>query len=385
MMDVPPFPPDGRFDDVEPALGNVRALNGNGKQLRKRTSLDAVALVGRDAILNLARTPVEYVWQDIVVAGTVVLISGPPAEGKTTLLFLVLAARANKGGPVMMLERYVAPADHEKWVIIIEGEHGEASTARKLVKSLDLLAVDYAALDRVMIVARKAVQLDSPEWADVANLVAAGKVSDIALDTIARVAPADANDEREQVAIFDKLAATIERAPAGTEKPIVWVVAHNRKGGKGDDLSSVSGSAQRVGQADTVLMVEGTKVDGRTTSSKVTFAKIRETPDVYPMPVEFSIVPTGAGAAALTMNGAAPKDTRPLTVRIVELLDRDGAQTKGAIKKAMGRSDGDVEAAISELFAHHRLRTNVATVRGVERKTFDLAPISRDDSRDEGV
>lgn len=166
--------------------------------LRGLAYLGKVALIGRDRILELAATAVDYVWVDIAVAGTIVLIAGPPAEGKTTLLFLILAARMNPGEVVKLLGRSIQPAPQGMWIVLIEGEHSESSTSRKLVKSLDLLGLDHAALDRVIIVARKAVLLGSPEWLDVVTLAAAGLVSDIAIDTVARVAPADPNDERQQ-------------------------------------------------------------------------------------------------------------------------------------------------------------------------------------------
>ncbi|HEY5375119.1 MAG TPA: AAA family ATPase, partial [Polyangiaceae bacterium] len=229
--------------------------------LRGLEYLGKVALVGRDRILELASTPVEYVWMDIAVAGTIVLIAGPPAEGKTTLLFLILAARMNPGEVVTLLGRAIQPAPPGQWVVLIEGEHSEASTGRKLVKSLKLLGLDDAALDRVVIVARKAVRLGSPEWTDVVRMVRAGLVSDIAIDTVARVAPADADNEREQVAVFDAVAQAIEAGPESGPKPIVWAVAHTRKNNTNGELADVSGSAQRTGQADTVLLIKGEKVD----------------------------------------------------------------------------------------------------------------------------
>jgi DnaB-like helicase N terminal domain/AAA domain len=367
------------FERLEQARAALAEAKGGTKPRREQKRLQAVALTGRARILELATIPPVYVWQNIVVAATIVLLAGPSGQGKTTLLFLILAARLNKGGPVELLGHCMAPSDPTKWVIIIEAEHAESSSARKLIRSLALLDIDDEALDHVIIVARKSVQLGSPEWLDIVEMVADGKVSDIALDTLSRVAPGDANDEREQVAIFNQLAATIEKAPASTEKPIVWVVAHTRKGAAGDSLDDVGGSMQRAGQADTVMLIKGTKVDGHVTSSKVRFEKLREPPDEHPAPVEFSIV-----GSVLTTSGVPPKDGRPLTVRIVELLERLGPQTKGAIKKAMGRSDGDIEAALTELFAGNRLRTSPQTVRGRERKTFQLAQISRDGSRDVG-
>jgi hypothetical protein len=320
-------------------------------------------------------TPVVYLWQDIAVAGTIVLIAGPPAEGKTTLLFLILAARMNTGAAVSLLGRCIESAPAGQWLVIIEGEHSDASTARKLVKSLRLLGLDDSGLDRCIIVARKAVRLHSPEWIDVQKLVAAGLVSDIAVDTVARVAPADANDERDQVGIFDELAKTIELAPDDAPKPTAWLVAHTRKNGTSGGLEDVSGSAQRTGQADSVLLIKGEKVGGRTVSTMVTFAKLREDPDEYPMPVTFSIEKTDDGEPRLSVTDTgttAEKDSRPLETRITDALGT-GPKTKNALAKLLGRSWKDVDAAISNLFQSKAICTGTPQhVKGRDCPTFEL-------------
>lgn len=338
--------------------------------LRGLKHLPKVAVLGREAILALAAQPAVYAWQDIVVVGTIVVIAGGPGEGKTTLLFLILAARATFGGPVNLLARYVAPAPRGKWIVLIEGEHNDASTSRKLVKSMRLLDIGEEALDRFIIVARKQVLIGSPEWLEVEHLIACGLITDIAIDTIARVAPSDANDEREQVALFDRVAAAIDRAPVGSDKPVAWAVGHTKKSGTGD-LSDVSGSTQRTGQADSVLLVKGTRIDGRVVSSRVTFAKLREDPDDFPLAVDFAIERNDDGQTQLRMGGEV-QDKRPLHLRMVELLRAKGPLTKGQLKTQLGRNGGDVEAAITELFRQGRLRTTTKTVRGQERAAFEL-------------
>ena len=193
--------------------------------------LAAVAVYGRNRILELAAKPVVYLWQDIALAGIVVVIAGGPGGGKTTLLFLLLAARLNRGAPVKLLGREVTPVPAGRFVVLIEGEHGATSTMRKLVRSLRILGIDDGGLDHVIVVARKSVRIGSAEWDEVGRMVSAGLVSDIALDTLARVAPSDANEQKEQVAVFDTIAQTIDLAPTEETKPVVWTVAHTRKGG----------------------------------------------------------------------------------------------------------------------------------------------------------
>jgi hypothetical protein len=377
--------PDAPAGETPREEREPRAQPTRSDPLRGLDRLAAVAVIGREAIETLAREPVEYAWQDVVVTATIALIAGPPSGGKTTLLFLVLAARLGTS-PANLLGRDVQPSNAGQYLVLIEGEHSESSSARKLVKSLDLLGVEHDALERCIIVARKAVRLGSPEWADVGRMVAAGLVSDIALDTVARIAPADGSSESEQVAIFDAVARTIELAPED-RKPTVWAVAHVRKNGKTDDVDDVSGSAQRTGQADSVLLIRPEKVGGRTVSTTVVFAKLREDPDDrWPEPATFSIV-TADGQRELRQDGAKADDGRPLEVRITDLLAL-GPRTKNAIASTLGRSKADVDDALSNLFGARAIRTCEVTVRGNTRKGFGLAPDPQNltgRSRDEGV
>jgi hypothetical protein len=379
-LDPPPWldgpSPDPVPDPViVPELAASKRSNGGGahaagegptaaEPLRGLAYLGPLAVVGRSRILALAAEPVQYVWRDIAVAGTIVVVAGAPGEGKTTLLFLALAARATTGEAVELLGRRVEPAPAGQYVVLIEAEHSAGSASRKLVRSLALLGIDDSALDRIIIVARAAVRLGSPAWGDVERMVAAGIVSDIALDTVARVAPSDANDEREQVAIFDTVASTIETGPAGRQ-PTAWAVAHTRKNGTSGDLSDVSGSTQRTGQADSVLMLRAERVDGRVASARVTFAKLREDPDEYPAPVTFAI----EGGRLSTAATPADTDDRPLETRILELLAL-GPRPKRALRDALHRSDRDVEQALTNLFAGRDVETTTITIAGRPRKAF---------------
>jgi hypothetical protein len=359
----------GKFEST-PKLQPTRLKPLDGLEYLSR-----VALVGRDAILARAAAPVAYIWQDIAVASTIVLLAGGPGEGKTTLLFLLLAARMNEGEPVSVLGRRVSPAPHGKYVVLIEGEHGEGSTARKLVNSCKLLGLNDIALQRVIIVARKAVRIGSPEWQDVQRMVAAGIVSDIALDTIARVAPTDtdANAEHEQIAIFDRVAQTIDAAPTEEDKPTVWGAAHTRKVDGQPQLNDVSGSTQRVGQADSVLLVKGSRIDGRIVSSCVTFAKLREDPDDFPMPVIFRIVKDETGKRHLLLgeDEVVSNTEEPLETRILSML-AGGPKTKTAMAEVLKRNRGDIETAISNLFLQKRIVSAEITLGGRIRKAFSI-------------
>lgn len=333
--------------------------------------LSKVAVVGRARIRELAAQPPRFVWSQIAVAGTIVLLASGPGEGKTTLLFLILVARLNLADPVHVLGRAIEPAPAGRFAVLIEGEHSESSSSRKLLRSIRLLAVDEAALDRIIVVARKAVRLGSPEWDDVVTLVRSGLVSDIAIDTVARVAPGDGNDEREQVAIFDVVAQAIEAAPNEDAKPTVWAAAHTRKNGRTGDVSDVAGSVQRTGQADSVLMLEGQKVEGRTVATKVVFGKLREEPDDYPLPVTFSII----GDEVVT-SVARDDDERPVEARLLDQL-KSGPKTKNALATALGRSGADIETALTNLFTARRIETTSTQVRGKPCKAFRTRNLAR--------
>jgi hypothetical protein len=99
--------------------------NGKGptrdKPLRGADRLAAVAVMGSDKIAALADRPIDYAWTDIAILGIIALIAGGPSCGKTTLLFLILVARANLGEPVAILGRGVLPAPTGRFIVLIEG------------------------------------------------------------------------------------------------------------------------------------------------------------------------------------------------------------------------------------------------------------------------
>jgi hypothetical protein len=130
---------------------------------------------------------------------------------------------------------------------------------------------------------------------------------------------------------------------------------------------------QRVGQADTVLLIKTEKLDGRTVSTRVTFSRLREDPDHFPQPVSFGIVRGASGAPVLTTQGIGAKDDRPLDEQIVSQLEL-GPKTKKALATALRRSHADVDRALTSLFSEKVIRTGTAVIRGKEYNTFDLVP-----------
>lgn len=357
-----------RVSDSWSRMQERRGPSGQGptadEPLRGLRHLGPVAVLGPDRLKALAAEPIDYAWDDIAVQGTVTVLAGKPGGGKTTALFLILSARASREER-FFLGRTVRPVPEGRFIVLIEGEHSEGSAARKLLRSARIMDVEPEALGRVILVARKAVRLGSPEWADVVSLVRAGLVADIALDTLARVAPANADNEAEQVAIFDCIAQAIEAGPDGA-KPNVWVVAHSRKSGEGESLDEVSGSAQRVGQADTVIILTASRDGGRVVSTKAVFAKLREEPEEYPLPVSFSL-----DGDELSLDSPPGEDKRPLEEQILELL-KGGPRTKNKIRTALGRNETQFEKAISNLFEAKQIATTDVEIRGKSHKAFQL-------------
>jgi hypothetical protein len=198
-------------------------------------------------------------------------------------------------------------------------------------------------------------------------------VSDIALDTLARTAPGDANSEEAQVAIFERIVETIDMAPSEETRPVAWVAAHTRKDDSWE-LEDVGGSTQRVGQSDSVLMIRATKdSDGRVTSTKVKFAKLREDPEEQTPFVEYAIKD-----GKITTIDPKAKDDKPLTERIVNVLAfGGGAKTKSALSTALGRSAKDINEAITMLFEEKRIRGGEPVkTRSGTYPTFELRPRS---------
>jgi hypothetical protein len=333
--------------------------------------LSKVAVVGSQAIGELADRPIVWIWEFIATAGLVVLLAAGPGSGKTTLLFLLMVARANRGAPVKILGYEVIAAQDGRFIVIIENEHSDESAARILRKSCRLLGVAESALDRIILVARGNVRISSPEWQDVERLVAAGLVSDIMLDTLARTSPrgADGNDEGEQVEVFEILAGTIQKAPSAETRPTIWTGAHTRKVDGMPSLADVSGSAQRSGQADVVLLMGAERSGDKVASVKVAFGKVREKDaEDWPEPVSYVVK-----RDRVTLVDAPEEDGRPMEQRIASMLE-SGPQTKSALadKLGCGHTDKTLEDAISNLFAARQLTKVPVKIRGKSYQAFAL-------------
>ncbi len=363
------------FGKKRPPMTDVPTTHEQGPSadapLRGLEHLARVAVVGRESLIELAERPVVWLWEHVASAGLTILLAAGPGGGKTTLLFLLATARANRGsrsassgarsprrhpGGSSWSSRTSIPTSRPP-VSCARAAASTASTRRRSTRSWSP--------------ARGNVRIGSNVWLDVERLIAAGLVSDIVLDTLARCSPvgADPNAEQEQVEVFARIAEAIERAPAADSRPTCWTAAHTRKVDGLPSLDDVSGSTQRAGQADVVILMGAQRTNNRVTSVKVGFGKVREKDaEDWPEPVEYTVK-----RDRVVLLDAPEVDDRPLEDRIVARLAA-GAQSKTALANALGRSRGDLEGPISALFAERRIRSTEISHKGKTYKAFELAP-----------
>jgi hypothetical protein len=346
--------------------------------------LKAQALVGATAIEAVAVRPVVYLWEGIVTPGNTIILGGPPGDGKTTALMLMVAARRNvSDAPTSIFGRAMKPAPHDKWLVVIEDEQSDSLTSRQLVRSCKLLGLPTGpggTLERVIVLARREVTLGSPQWLEVCELTKRGAVDSIWIDSLTRFqAGGDSNDADDQAAVFACLQATIESAP-GDAKPTIWILAHTRKPKHARDkltLSDLAGSVQRAAQIDVAIILQAERDESENvTSSTVTFPKVRDRGD-EPIPACTLIIEcvdgertlmwkTGAAVKASTAEGAQ----RSTPDSIYELLRSGGELTENAIAKALHMGKRTVAAAIGVLLRDKRIRKREAVVKGKNQIVF---------------
>jgi AAA domain len=241
--------------------------------------LKAISVSG-DEIAAAGDTPIAWAWDQAAPVGGTILLAAGPGAGKTMLAFLLMACRAQTN-PIDLLGRTVFPAPPGQWIVIIEMEHSPRSAARRMLRALGLLALKT--LPRTLIVCKDSVRVGDAKWQWVSNAIKAGLVSDVVLDTIASTTTEKANDEQEQINLFNKL-KVVQRTAPDTSPLTFWILAHLRKSSKvADDnvtMEGVSGSAQRTGQVDTVILAtaDRDKETRKVKSVSLVFEKTREEP-----------------------------------------------------------------------------------------------------------
>jgi hypothetical protein len=152
-------------------------------------------------------------------------------------------------------------------------------------------------------------------------------------------------------------------------------VAHTRKG-DGIELDDIAGSAQRVAQMDSVLMVRASKSpSGKVLSSTVYFKKLRHDPEEHPEPVTITLDRDATGKPRYRVDTVV-EDKRPLETRIEELLHTDGPLTKSDVATKLQRSKEDLQPAIDTLFQAGRL-VGATTAPKKNGKTYPAIDVRR--------
>jgi hypothetical protein len=331
----------------------IRHLLASSPELAK------VALCGAAEILAASLTPPAWAWQGVANEGGITMLAGPPSGGKTTLACCLLLLRASiEGG--MLLGRYVRPMRPGRIAVLIEAEHSGPSISRKLVRTCRLLGLPESTLDRIVIVARKGVEYGDLRWAELEALVKLGIVSDAMLDTLARVAPLDANDEKVQTMLFSALGALLE---ASLPEAAIWLVAHTRKPHKSDDeptIADVSGATARTGQCDSVALVLSNKLDGKSVSSTIHWPKIREAED-HVAPVTYAIsrgkieIIKAAPREPKSKAQAQPHDSKDLEAAILAADREQPGLSANKLAKEIGGRHETVMAVIGTLRTEGRI------------------------------
>jgi hypothetical protein len=318
-----------------------------------------IAVTGNE-IDEAAEEPVDWVWEPYVASGSICLIGGNTTGGKTTFAFLLLAARCSPR-PIDFLEHTLTPAPPSRYIVIIEPEHSRGSAARKLLRSARLLDLDPELVSRriLLVAGGSSLNVGDARWRQLCELIAGGLVSDVLLDTIASTTIEEANDEQEQAKLFTKLRLAIDSAPSSAPPPMIWALAHKRKGKSDDeelDATAISGSLQRAAQSNTILMIRSNRRDHRIVSATVFFAKTKEDP--IGGFSDTDLIPKTYIVSHNRFQLQNPKKAdKPLIDRITDLLASapDGLSAN-AISTALKRSFKDVKTALDQLLKTKKVR-----------------------------
>jgi hypothetical protein len=261
--------------DVMPGLETTGVkLSVVEKEPRLPPSLRGIAIRGLLAIRKEADTPIYWVWEQIASRGSVVEFAGPPGGGKTTLQCFVFVGLA--AGMSELFGHKLAPVREGKVILYIQREQGPGSICRKLLAACQALGQEPSCLDSMVILARKSVLLGDARWQEIVEMIREGHIEHIGIDTLARFAPADGNDEKEQTDVFDRIVEAIEAGPVDC-KPTVWINLHaTAKREPTYTVADVMGSTARTGQADTVVLAFPNMEDARIQSVSLYFPKVRD-------------------------------------------------------------------------------------------------------------
>lgn len=351
--------------------------------------LRRIAISGYEASRAVLAEPVPWIWGHIVASTHAVEVCGGTGSGKTTLAALLVAARANTGAPVRVLGHEVEPAPAGKKILAVLEENAKQSSVAQIDRACEVLGLDpRATWSRIVLLARAGVRarwlssddaeavaaLRNPRdaWTAILATAQAGVWGLIVLDTRAKILGGfgASKDEESQAEAARIVTSLVEAAGCA-----VLVLSHERKGGAagGDDLDAVSGSVQRAGGADVVLVVRAERERGRVMASTVTLAKQRD--DLggeWPEPMTFALA--RKGDAWTLADGAAPGDDARAHERVHALLSAEGEMTARQVRDALGMSNKRAAEALGVLVAGGDAKKRTTLQRGKHVVVFGAKP-----------
>jgi energy-coupling factor transporter ATP-binding protein EcfA2 len=353
----------------ESKANGAHAAGPTDGPLRGLAHLAKVATLGHAQLVAETSQPIRWIWGGIVSEANHVEIAGPSGGGKTTFATLLAAALGNPGDPIALFGRVVAPVRAGQLVVIVEEENGKHSLRRKMETACTVQGLPVTAtLDRMVFVIRRNVRVGDPVWADIVELGKRGSIGAIFIDSRARVLRnGDSNSEEDQAAVADAVFALIESSGAPA-----FIISHTRKG-SASQIEDIAGSLQRGAGADVVLVIEAKRdASGRVLAATMTAIKIRDDVEEHPAPIEFTIGRDPGGQPCLSCT-VPTEDTRPLEVRVLELLEREGPLTRSEVATKIGRSRAALQPVLDTLFAAERLRgARVRKSNGQEYAAIDV-------------
>jgi DNA polymerase III delta prime subunit len=322
-------------------------------------------MVGHADHFAAANELVDEAWQGILQRPHLALFGGPPGVGKTTLAAHLIVALANPTGkPVDVLGYRVTPVPEGSFVVLVEEENGRRSIAKKLADSCDAYGLPVReTIDRIVTIPRSGFRVnsgsrehDGSPWYELRGRARDGLVGALFLDSWASTIRAESNSEEAQAEAAGWLRSFVELSGG----PVVAVV-HTRKGDP-SSLDDIAGSHQRAAAADVILLVTAEKEGGAVLSSKITFAKLRDSEGEHPKPVSFSVARV-EGHTRVALNGSARAEDMPAHERVFQCIQQ-GEKTRHQIRDALKMSGERVKQALDTLKAEKRMAWSKRTIGG---------------------
>jgi archaellum biogenesis ATPase FlaH len=226
----------------------VRSLDKPGVQ--KADAAGVLTLIRMQPPESFERTPIKYLIDPLIPAGSLVMITGQPGSGKSTLVLQWCIEMAEAGNEVMYLDRdnpmFIAqqrierfggttPANLAYWGLWSRDENGEP------------------------------MEPPPPDSDLYRDMILNMKNPVLVFDTFASFASGDENDNAVVGAIFKRLRYLTNLGAT------ILIIHHTAK----DSKSEYRGASAMKGAVDAALLIEGSIVEGKLTRIEVKTYKTR--------------------------------------------------------------------------------------------------------------